>query len=45
MTPDRIYAGIDYSNLRCKHLFESLGFIVVGKTDDNKFMYYELELY
>ena len=44
MLPDRIYAGIDIDNLRCKHLFESLGFKLVGKTDDNEFLYYELEL-
>lgn len=44
MIPDRIYAGIDVINLRCKHLFESLGFKLVGKTDDNEFLYYELEL-
>ncbi len=44
MLPDRIYAGIDISNVRCKHLFESLGFKLVGKTDDNEFLYYELEL-
>lgn len=44
MLPDRMYAGIDISNVRCKHLFESLGFKLVGKTDDNDFLYYELEL-
>ena len=44
MLPDRIYAGIDVNNLRCKHLFESLGFKLVGETDDNEFLYYELEL-
>ncbi|MDD2492952.1 MAG: GNAT family N-acetyltransferase [Bacilli bacterium] len=44
MLPDRIYAGIDVDNLRCKHLFESLGFKLVGKTADNEFLYYELEL-
>lgn len=44
MTPDRLYAGIDYTNLRCKHLFESLCFKLVGKTDDNEFLYYELQL-
>lgn len=43
MLPDRIYAGIDIENLRCKHLFESLGFKLVGKTDDNEFLYYELD--
>lgn len=44
MVPDRIYAGIDVDNLRCKHLFESLEFKLVGKTNDNEFLYYELEL-
>ncbi len=44
MIPDRLYAGIDCTNLRCKHLFESLGFKLVGKTDDNEFLYYELQL-
>ena len=44
MVPDRIYAGIDVDNLRCKHLFESLEFKLVGKSDDNEFLYYELEL-
>ena len=44
MLPDRIYAGIDVENLRCKHLFESLEFKLVGKSDDNEFLYYELEL-
>lgn len=44
MNPDRLYAGIDVDNLRCKHLFESVGFKLVGKTDDNEFLYYELEL-
>ncbi|MBQ8293644.1 MAG: GNAT family N-acetyltransferase [Bacilli bacterium] len=44
MVPDRIYAGIDVCNSRCKHLFESLGFKLVGKTDDNEFLYYELDL-
>lgn len=44
MLPDRIYAGIDVSNVRCKHLFESLGFELVGKTEDDDFLYYELEL-
>ena len=44
MLPDRIYAGIDVDNLRCKHLFESLGFKLVGKTEDDDFLYYELEL-
>ena len=44
MLPDRIYAGIDVDNLRCKHLFESLEFKLVGKSDDNEFLYYELDL-
>ena len=44
MLPEKIYAGIDIDNLRCRHLFESLGFKLVGKTDDNDFSYYELEL-
>ena len=44
MLPDRIYAGIDVSNARCRHLFMSLGFKQVGQTDDNEFLYYELEL-
>ena len=44
MLPDRIYAGIDVSNARCRHLFMSLGFKQVGQTEDNEFLYYELEL-
>ena len=44
MLPDRLYAGIDVINLRCKHLFESLGFKLVGKSDDNEFLYYEFEI-
>ena len=44
MLPDRFYAGIDPSNTRCKHLFESLNFKLYGKSDDNEFLYYELEL-
>ena len=44
MLPDKMYAGIDIDNKRCKHLFESVGFKLVGKTDDNEFLYYELEL-
>lgn len=44
MLPDRIYAGIDVSNSRCRHLFENLEFKLVGKTDDNEFLYYELDL-
>ena len=43
MLPAKIYAGIDVNNIRCKHLFESLGFKLVGQTDDNDFLYYELE--
>ena len=39
MLPDKMYAGIDITNIRCKHLFEKL----VGQTDDNDFLYYELE--
>ena len=44
MLPDKIYAGIDVNNTRCKHLFESMGFELVGQTDDNYFLYYELEI-
>lgn len=44
MLPDKMYAGIDVNNIRCKHLFEKLGFKLVGKTDDNDFLYYELEI-
>ena len=44
MLPAKIYAGIDVNNIRCKHLFESLGFKLVGLTDENDFLYYELEL-
>lgn len=44
MLPDRIYAGIDIDNLRCKHLFESLGFKLVCQTIDNELLYYELDL-
>ena len=43
MLPDKIYAGIDVNNIRCKHSFESLGFKLVGQADDNDFLYYELE--
>lgn len=43
MLPAKIYAGIDVNNIRCKHLFERLGFELVGQTDDNDFLYYELE--
>lgn len=44
MLPDKIYAGIDVTNTRCKHLFEKLGFQLVGQTEDNDFLYSELEL-
>lgn len=44
MLPDKMYAGIDVTNMRCKHLFEKLGFKLVGQTDDNDFLYYELEI-
>ena len=44
MLPVKIYAEIDVNNIRCKHVFESLGFKLVGQTDDNDFLYYELEL-
>ena len=44
MIPDKMYAGIDIDNKRCKHLFESMGFELVGQTDDNDFLYYEMEL-
>lgn len=44
MTPDKIYIGIDIDNIRCKHLFKKLGFKLVGQTDDNDFLYYELEI-
>lgn len=44
MLPDKMYAGIDIDNIRCKHLFEKLGFKLVGQTDDKDFLYYELEL-
>ena len=44
MLPTKIYAGIDAASLRCKHLFEKLGFELVGQTDDNDFLYYELEI-
>lgn len=44
MLPDKMYAGIDVTNIRCKHLFECLGFKLVGKTGDNDFSYYKLEL-
>ena len=44
MTPDKIYAGIDIDNIRCKHLFEKLGFKLVGQTDDNDFLHYEFNI-
>lgn len=44
MLPDKMYAGIDITNIRCKHLFEKLGFKLVGQTDDNDFLYYELKI-
>ena len=44
MFPNKIYAGIDVRNIRCKHLFEKLGFKLVGQTDDNDFLYYELQI-
>ena len=44
MIPEKIYAGIDIDNIRCKHLFEKLGFKLVGQTDNNDFLYYELEI-
>lgn len=44
MLPYKMYAGIDVTNIRCKHLFEKLGFKLVGQTEDNDFLYSELEL-
>ena len=44
MLPDKIYAGIDVNNIRCKHLFAKLGFKLVGQIQDNDFLYYELEI-
>ena len=44
MLPDKMYAGIDVTNIRCKYLFEKFGFKLVGQTDDNDFLYYELEI-
>lgn len=44
MLPNKIYAGIDVNNIRCKHLFEKLGFKLVGQTDDNDFLYYEFDI-
>lgn len=43
MLPYKMYAGIDIDNKRCKHLFECLEFKLVGQSDDNNFLYYELE--
>lgn len=43
MLPAKIYARIDVNNTRCKHLFESLEFKLVGQADDNDFLYYELK--
>lgn len=31
MLPDKMYAGIDVNNIRCKHLFEKLGFKLIDK--------------
>ena len=44
MLPEKIYAGIDIDNMRCKHLFECLGFKLVVTTDDNEFLYFEFDL-
>lgn len=44
MLPDKMYAGIDVDNVRCKHLFEKLGFKLVGQTDDDDFLYYESKI-
>lgn len=44
MLPDKMYAGIDITNIRWKHLFEKLGFKLIEQTDDNDFLYYELEI-
>lgn len=44
MFPDKMYAGIDVTNIRCKYLFEKFGFKLVGQTDDNDFLYYELKI-
>ena len=44
MLPAKIYAGIDVTNIRCKYLFENFGFKLVVQTDDNDFLYYELEI-
>ena len=42
MLSDKMYAGIDVNNIRCKHLFKKLGFELVGQTNDNEFLYFEL---
>ena len=44
IVPDKMYAGIDIENIRCKRLFESLGYKLVGLTDEKDFLYYELEI-
>ena len=44
MLSAKIYSVIDVNNIRCKHMFEKLGFKLVGQTDDNDFLYYELEI-
>ena len=44
MNPDKLYAGIDISNIPSKYLFEKNGFKLVGKTNDEDFLYYEYEL-
>ena len=31
MLPNKMYAGIDVNNIRCKHLFEKLGFKLIDK--------------
>ena len=41
MLPDKMYAGIDVTNIRWKYLFECLGFNLVGTTKDNEFLYFE----
>jgi len=43
MNPDKLYAGIDINNIPSKSLFEKNGFKVVGKSDDEDFLYYEYE--
>lgn len=45
MLPDKMYVGIDIDNIRCKHLFENLGFKLIRQTNEKDFLYYELELY